>query len=52
MNDKNTYDYLEYWEYMEIPMLREELVPYLAHKKQENILLMIIMALRKNTEQN
>lgn len=34
MKDKNTYDYLECLEHREIPMLKEELAPYLAHKKQ------------------
>ena len=34
MKDKNTYDYLECLEHREIPMLKEEVAPYLAHKKQ------------------
>lgn len=34
MKDKNTYDYLECLEHREIPMLKEELATYLAHKKQ------------------
>lgn len=34
MNDKNTYNYLECLEHREIPMLKEELAPYLAHKNQ------------------
>jgi len=34
MKDKNTYDYSNNLEHKEIPMLKEELVPYLAHKKQ------------------
>jgi len=34
MKDKNMYDYSNSLEHKEIPMLKEELVPYLAHKKQ------------------
>lgn len=34
MKDKDTYDYFDYLEHREIPMLKEELAPYLAHKKQ------------------
>lgn len=34
MKDKNTFDYLEQLEAIEIPMLKEELVPYAVHKKQ------------------
>ena len=34
MKDKNPYDYFECLEHREIPMLKEELAPYLAHKKQ------------------
>ena len=34
MKDKNTYGYSNSLEHKEIPMLKEELVPYLAHKKQ------------------
>ena len=34
MKDKDTYDYFDCLEHREIPMLKEELAPYLAHKKQ------------------
>ena len=34
MKDKNPYDYFECLEHKEIPMLKEELAPYLAHKQQ------------------
>ena len=34
MKDKNPYDYFDCLEHREIPMLKEELAPYLAHKKQ------------------
>ena len=34
MKDKDTYDYFDCLEHREIPMLKEELAPYLAHRKQ------------------
>lgn len=34
MKDKDTYDYFDYLENREIPMVKEELAPYLAHRKQ------------------
>ena len=34
MKEKEVYDYLQYLDSVEIPMIKEELTPYLAHKVQ------------------